>query len=214
MQKKRGHANTASLGLSRMDIRDDYGSYQPPRPTDFGRNDSRHESSHSYTPSLEYSSRDMYQRKSQGHSHTPSFEMPPIPGQMHRMDDRRHFSMQRQHYSQTETKNQNQNIGLYYDKDPSLTQYSSKDHDQDSRDAEPEPREEKALSHRNILELTSRHDQEKEHVDSPASNPTPRTPQMANKDEPMVFAATETSCSPSSPDMTMENDTKIAVAVI
>lgn len=213
MQKKRGHANTASLGLSRMDIRDDYGSYQPPRLTDFGRNHSRHESSHSHTPSLEYSSRDMYQRKSRDHSHTPSLEMPPIPGQMHRMDDRRHLSMQRQHYSQTETKNQNLNIGLYFDKEPTLTQYSSEDHGQHSRDAEPEPQEEKAFSHRSNSEPTTRHDQEKEHVDSPASNPTLRTPQLANNDESRVLVTT-TPCSTSSPGLTMEKDTKIAVAVI
>ncbi|KAF9577696.1 hypothetical protein BGW38_006924, partial [Lunasporangiospora selenospora] len=103
MQRHRGHAHTASLGLSRMDIQD------PPRPPremghshsrsmDYSRMDSRphpyrHDYGHSQTPSLDYSRMDMYHhhRKDRGHSHTPSLEMPPIPGQqMHRMDDRRH----------------------------------------------------------------------------------------------------------------------------
>ncbi|KAF9095693.1 Zinc finger protein ZIC 1 [Mortierella sp. AD031] len=105
LHKSRGHAHTASLGLSRMEIRD------VPRPKEFGHSHSRsmdygrmdirhqpyrpHEYGHSQTPSLDYSRVDMHLRKDRGHSHTPSLEMPPIPGQqMHRLDDRRQAQMQ------------------------------------------------------------------------------------------------------------------------
>ncbi|KAG0373591.1 hypothetical protein BGX24_011487 [Mortierella sp. AD032] len=111
LHKTRGHAHTASLGLSRMEIRD------APRPKEFGHSHSRsmdygrgmgmdmrqhhqqqqqpyrpHEYGHSQTPSLDFSRVDMHpqhqhqlqhnsHRKDRGHSHTPSLEMPPIPGQ-------------------------------------------------------------------------------------------------------------------------------------
>ncbi|KAF9194556.1 Zinc finger protein ZIC 1 [Haplosporangium sp. Z 767] len=102
LHKSRGHAHTASLGLSRMDIRDG------PRPKEYGHSHSRsmeyghmdvrqqsyrpHEYGHSQTPSLDYSRMDMYPRKDRSHSHTPSLEMP--GQQMHRMDDRRQPHMQ------------------------------------------------------------------------------------------------------------------------
>ncbi|KAG0088441.1 Zinc finger protein ZIC 1 [Podila epicladia] len=205
MQKKRGHANTASLGLSRMEIRDDYG--------------------HSHTSSLEYPPREMYQGKGQGHSHTPSLEMPPIPGQMHRIDDRRQFPIQgRQvmhysHYSQTETKSQSHDVCLPQVKEPSLALYSSEfqnsqlqPHDQgqhlEARTVDPVAQEEKAHTHTNVIESSTQESQE--YVDSPASNPTPRTPPMINKDEP----TTETFCSASSPGKSAIESDKTVVAVI
>ncbi|KAF9930268.1 Zinc finger protein ZIC 1 [Linnemannia zychae] len=105
IHRSRGHTHTSSLGLSRMDIQDLSRSresgHSHSRSMDFGRGDQRpryhpNEMGHSQTPSLEYSRQDMnYQRKDRGHSHTPSLEMPPIPNQMHRLDDRRsHHSSQ------------------------------------------------------------------------------------------------------------------------
>ncbi|KAF9296747.1 Zinc finger protein ZIC 1 [Mortierella antarctica] len=207
MQKKRGHANTASLGLSRMEIRDDYG--------------------HSHTSSsLEYPPRDMYQGKGHGHSHTPSLEMPPIPGQMHRIDDRRQFPIQdrqlmhHSHYSQTETKSQSHNVCLPQVKEPSLANYSAEsqslqlqpdDHGQrlEGITVEPVAQEEKAHAHTNVIESSTQESQE--YVDSPASNPTPRSPPMTNKDEP----TTETFYRASSPGKSaMKDDAKTAVAVI
>ncbi|KAI1309721.1 hypothetical protein EDD11_004063 [Mortierella claussenii] len=101
LHRGRGHAHTASLGLSRMDIQDlarprEMG-HQHSRSMDYGRMDSRpsfhpNNVGHSQTPSMEYSRTEMnaYQRKDRGHSHTPSLEMPPIPGQqVHRLDERR-----------------------------------------------------------------------------------------------------------------------------
>ncbi|KAG0340368.1 Zinc finger protein ZIC 1 [Podila horticola] len=224
MQKKRGHANTASLGLSRMEIRDDY-SHQPPRPMDYGRSESRREYGHSHTPSLEYPPREMYQGKGHGHSHTPSLEMPPIPGQMHRMDDRRQFPIQdrqlllHSHYSQTEAESKSYDGGLPQVKEQSLARYPSesqnsqlqpKDHGQhlEARNVESVVQEDKAQTHANVIESSTGEFQE--HVDSPATNPTPRTP-MANKDELTI----ETSCSVSSPGMSAMGDgAKTAVAVI
>ncbi|KAG0330004.1 Zinc finger protein ZIC 1, partial [Podila humilis] len=273
MQKARGHANTASLGLSRMDIRDDYGGYPPQRSMDHARNEPRRDYGHSHTPSLEYPPRELFARKGRGHSHTPSLEMPPIPGQMHRMDDRRNIPMppapvhllspedrqQQQQYQQQQPHHhhsrpsyqqgaQQQEYQSYSQLQPFQGRPSGKessplrltpdalgenvsqkeqtlslkeeDHTEQTQkqDNAQEIAEVDTDPQTDVIRLQDSLDQleAQDHPDSPVSNPTPRTPQMANKDEPMVLAATaEAVCGAPSPSLgAIKDETTTVVAVV
>ncbi|KAF9986534.1 hypothetical protein BGZ75_001711 [Mortierella antarctica] len=225
--KEYGHSHSRSMDYGRAEFRP-----QPYRMHEYG---------HSQTPSLDYSRVDMHTRKDRGHSHTPSQEIVhPIPGQqMHRLDDRRQGYMQssytpqhamspeeRQHIMQQQMFHQQQQQQQHrfsqphqsnttHAKDQAPGHYHLQQQQQQQQQAPHSSAVVKEYIPAEQMSTVVRGDQVAEPMetsDSPQSNPTPKTPQPTQQEEPMSLADS-TELGAHAAVVPMEQDTKSVVAV-